>query len=59
MTENHGGEPKKTPLYDAHICAGARMIDFGGWLMPVYYRGIVEEHKKVRQEVGLFDLCHM
>lgn len=59
MTENHGGEPKKTPLYNAHIRAGARMIDFGGWLMPVYYRGIVEEHKKVRQEVGLFDLCHM
>jgi aminomethyltransferase len=59
MTETHGGEPKKTPLYDAHIRAGARMIDFGGWIMPVYYRGIVEEHKKVRQDVGLFDLCHM
>jgi aminomethyltransferase len=59
MTETHGGEPKKTPLYDVHIRAGARMIDFGGWIMPVYYRGIVEEHKKVRQEVGLFDLCHM
>lgn len=59
MTEIHGGEPKKTPLYDAHVRAGARMIDFGGWLMPVYYRGIVEEHKKVRQKVGLFDLCHM
>ncbi len=59
MTETHGGEPKKTPLYDAHVRAGARMIDFGGWLMPVYYRGIVEEHKKVRQKVGLFDLCHM
>jgi aminomethyltransferase len=59
MTETHGGEPMKTPLYDAHIRAGARMIDFGGWIMPVYYRGIVEEHKKVRQEVGLFDLCHM
>lgn len=59
MTETHCGEPRKTPLYDAHIRAGARMIDFGGWLMPVYYRGIVEEHKKVRQKVGLFDLCHM
>ncbi len=59
MTETHGDEPKKTPLYDAHIRAGARMIDFGGWIMPVYYRGIVEEHKKVRQDVGLFDLCHM
>lgn len=59
MTGTHGGEPKKTPLYDAHIRAGARMIDFGGWLMPVYYRGIIEEHKKVRQKVGLFDLCHM
>ncbi len=59
MTKNRGDEPKKTPLYDAHVSAGARMIDFGGWLMPVYYRGIVEEHKKVRQGVGLFDLCHM
>lgn len=59
MAEAHGGEAKKTPLYDAHIRAGARMIDFGGWLMPVYYRGIVEEHRKVRQAVGLFDLCHM
>lgn len=59
MTEIYSGDPKKTPLYDAHVNAGARMIDFGGWLMPVYYKGIVEEHKKVRERVGLFDLCHM
>ena len=59
MTETYNSEPKKTPLYDAHVRAGAKMIDFGGWLMPVYYRGIIEEHKKVRQKVGLFDLCHM
>ncbi|MEW6229066.1 MAG: glycine cleavage system aminomethyltransferase GcvT [Bacillota bacterium] len=50
---------KKTPFYDLHVRAGARMIEFGGWLMPVYYRGIIEEHKKVREEVGLFDLSHM
>lgn len=50
---------KKTPFYDLHVRAGARMIEFGGWLMPVYYRGIVEEHKKVRDKVGLFDLSHM
>ncbi len=52
-------QPRKTPLYDLHARAGARIIEFGGWLMPVYYRGIIEEHKKVREKVGLFDLSHM
>ncbi|MCL4517288.1 MAG: glycine cleavage system aminomethyltransferase GcvT [Firmicutes bacterium] len=50
---------KRTPLYDVHVAAGARVIDFGGWEMPVQYTGILEEHRAVRQAAGLFDLCHM
>ncbi len=50
---------KKTTLYDAHVAAGAKMVDFAGYLMPVQYRGIVDEHRKVRQSVGLFDVSHM
>jgi len=53
-------EPRKTPLYDAHKARGARIIDFGGWWMPVQYpSGIIEEHKAARQAVGVFDVCHM
>jgi aminomethyltransferase len=52
--------PKKTPLHSAHQRLGARLIDFGGWLMPVNYpAGILEEHKATRQAVGVFDVCHM
>jgi aminomethyltransferase len=55
-----GAEPKKTPLYGAHRRLGARIIDFGGWLMPVSYpAGILEEHRKTRTAVGLFDVAHM
>jgi aminomethyltransferase len=50
---------KRTPLYDAHVKAGARMVPFGGWEMPVQYAGIVEEHRTVRSAVGLFDVSHM
>jgi glycine cleavage system T protein (aminomethyltransferase) len=50
---------KRTPLYDAHVRAGARMVEFGGWEMPVQYRGIIEEHRTVRAAVGLFDVSHM
>jgi aminomethyltransferase len=50
---------KRTPLYDAHVKAGARMVPFGGWEMPVQYAGIVEEHRTVRTAVGLFDVSHM
>ena len=50
---------KRTPLYDAHVAAGARMVPFGGWEMPVQYTGIVEEHRAVRAAVGLFDVSHM
>jgi aminomethyltransferase len=50
---------KRTPLYDAHVRAGARMVPFGGWDMPVQYRGIIDEHRTVRSAVGLFDVSHM
>ena len=50
---------KRTPLHHAHVKAGARMVPFGGWDMPVQYTGIVEEHRAVRSAVGLFDVSHM
>jgi aminomethyltransferase len=48
-----------TPLTDLHRSLGARLIEFGGWLMPVQYGGILEEHRAVRERAGLFDLSHM
>jgi len=50
---------KRTPLYGLHRELGARMVDFGGWEMPVQYAGILEEHRAVRERVGLFDVSHM
>ena len=50
---------KKTPLYQEHVRLGARIIPFGGWLMPVQYTSIVEEHRAVRNAVGMFDISHM
>ncbi len=50
---------KRTPLYAVHVALGARMVEFGGWEMPVQYRGIIEEHQAVRTAAGLFDLGHM
>jgi len=49
----------RTPLYDWHVAHGARMVDFGGWDMPVQYTGIVEEHEAVRTAAGMFDVSHM
>ncbi len=49
----------RTPLYSWHASAGARLIEFGGWEMPLQYTGIVEEHLTVRRDVGLFDVSHM
>jgi aminomethyltransferase len=49
----------KTPLYSLHLEASARMIEFGGWLMPVQYEGIIKEHLETRVNVSLFDICHM
>ncbi|HAP66437.1 MAG TPA: glycine cleavage system aminomethyltransferase GcvT [Nitrospinae bacterium] len=50
---------KRTPLYEAHKKLGARIVDFAGWEMPVLYSGIIEEHRAVRNSVGIFDVSHM
>lgn len=50
---------KETYLHDKHVQLGARMVDFAGWHMPVQYTSIIEEHKTVRENVGLFDVSHM
>ena len=50
---------KRTPLHAAHLRAGARMVPFGGWDMPVQYGGVVQEHAAVREGVGVFDVSHM
>jgi aminomethyltransferase len=49
----------KTPLFDTHVAAGARMVDFGGWDMPVNYGSQIEEHHAVRRDAGMFDVSHM
>jgi len=48
-----------TPLIDRHRALGAKIVEFGGWLMPLQYSGILEEHRAVRERAGLFDLSHM
>jgi aminomethyltransferase len=50
---------KRTPLYECHVEAGARIVDFAGWEMPVQYAGVIEEHRAVRTAAGLFDVSHM
>lgn len=50
---------KRTSLYDAHVAAGARLVDFGGWDMPVNYGSQIEEHHTVRRDAGMFDVSHM
>src|SRR5271169_1520446 len=50
---------KKTPLNDIHRAAGAKMVPFGGWDMPVEYSGLIAEHNAVRKAAGLFDVSHM
>jgi aminomethyltransferase len=50
---------KKTPLYDRHLALGGKIIDFGGWAMPVQYTNVIEEHTATRMKAGLFDICHM
>jgi aminomethyltransferase len=56
MTE---AAPRKTPLYGEHVRLGAKMVSFAGWLMPVQYTSIVQEHQAVRNNVGIFDISHM
>ncbi|HOW56878.1 MAG TPA: hypothetical protein PKZ12_02670, partial [Smithellaceae bacterium] len=50
---------KKTPLYEKHEALHAKIIDFGGWAMPVQYTNVIDEHKTTRNAAGLFDICHM
>ena len=50
---------KKTALYDEHVKLGGKMVPFAGWLMPVQYTGIVDEHQAVRNNLGIFDISHM
>jgi aminomethyltransferase len=50
---------RRTSLYQEHVALGARLVPFAGWEMPVQYRGIVEEHRAVRERAGLFDVSHM
>jgi aminomethyltransferase len=50
---------KRTPLYEAHVAAGARLVPFAGWEMPVQYSGVIEEVRAVRGAVGVFDVSHM
>ncbi|HEY0442713.1 MAG TPA: glycine cleavage system aminomethyltransferase GcvT [Candidatus Limnocylindrales bacterium] len=59
MTEIAEPQLHVTPLVERHRTLGAKLIEFGGWLMPVQYTGILEEHRAVRQRAGLFDLSHM
>ena len=58
MTEP-AATPKRTPLYAAHQALGAKIIDFGGWAMPLQYTGILDEHRAVRGAAGMFDVSHM
>ncbi|MCD6550990.1 glycine cleavage system aminomethyltransferase GcvT [Thermotoga sp.] len=50
---------RKTPLYEKHVALGAKMVDFAGWIMPLYYTSIFEEVESVRKVVGMFDVSHM
>src|SRR5215469_9861734 len=54
-----GTSLKRTPLYDEHRRLGARLVEFGGWEMPVQYSSILDEHRAVRTQAGLFDISHM
>src|SRR6202051_4989440 len=49
----------RTPLYDTHILQGAKIVDFGGWDMPLHYGSQIEEHHAVRRDAGMFDVSHM
>ena len=50
---------KRTPLFDKHLESHARMVEFGGWEMPVQYTGVIAEHLAVRDACGIFDVSHM
>jgi aminomethyltransferase len=50
---------RRTPLFERHVAAGARLVPFAGWEMPVQYEGVIPEHRAVRTDAGLFDVSHM
>jgi aminomethyltransferase len=50
---------RRTPLHDRHVALGARMVPFAGWQMPVQYEGVIQEHRAVREDAGVFDVSHM
>jgi aminomethyltransferase len=50
---------RRTPLFDRHLAAGAKLVDFAGWEMPVQYQGVIQEHMAVREACGIFDVSHM
>src|SRR5205823_7677915 len=50
---------RRTPVHDRHVALGARMVPFAGWEMPVQYEGVIQEHKAVRTDAGVFDVSHM
>ena len=50
---------QRTPLYEAHVAGGAKMVDFGGWDMPLHYGSQIDEHHAVRKHAGMFDVSHM
>ncbi len=51
--------PRRTPLFERHLAAGAKLVEFAGWEMPVQYSGVREEHMAVRESCGVFDVSHM
>jgi len=64
--QTHGGggadratSPRRTPLYQAHLASGGKMVDFAGWEMPLHYGSQISEHHAVRQRAGMFDVSHM
>ncbi|MEO8503515.1 MAG: glycine cleavage system aminomethyltransferase GcvT [Acidobacteriota bacterium] len=59
MADAKVADLKRTPLYECHKAAGAKLVDFAGWEMPVQYSGLMDEHQAVRQAAGLFDVSHM
>jgi aminomethyltransferase len=59
VTDATSGALRRTPLYDAHVAAGAKLVEFAGWEMPIQYTGIRQEHEAVRTNVGVFDVSHM
>ena len=50
---------KRTPLYHCHLALGAKLVDFGGWDMPLHYGSQLKEHHQVRNAAGMFDVSHM